>query len=69
MIPRYSRPEMRAIWTDENKLNLWLRIEMLAAEALKIMEDHKINALVVVDDQDNPVGALNMHDLLRAGVM
>ena len=45
------------------------RAEMLAAEALKIMEDHKINALVVVDDQDNPVGALNMHDLLRAGVM
>lgn len=45
------------------------RAEMLAAEALRIMEDHKINALVVVDDQDNPVGALNMHDLLRAGVM
>ena len=45
------------------------RAEMLAAEALKIMEDHKINALVVIDDRDNPVGALNMHDLLRAGVM
>ncbi|MDR8014933.1 KpsF/GutQ family sugar-phosphate isomerase [Ectopseudomonas guguanensis] len=45
------------------------RAEMLAAEALKIMEDHKINALVVVDEQDRPVGALNMHDLLRAGVM
>jgi arabinose-5-phosphate isomerase len=45
------------------------RADMLAAEALKIMEDHKINALVVVDDQNNPVGALNMHDLLRAGVM
>ncbi|MCJ0975584.1 KpsF/GutQ family sugar-phosphate isomerase [Pseudomonas sp. PS1] len=43
--------------------------EMLAAEALKIMEDNKINALVVVDEQDRPVGALNMHDLLRAGVM
>ncbi|TWI55396.1 arabinose-5-phosphate isomerase [Pseudomonas duriflava] len=42
---------------------------MLAAEALKIMEDHKINALVVVDETDRPVGALNMHDLLRAGVM
>lgn len=40
-----------------------------AAEALKIMEDHKINSLVVVDDLDRPVGALNMHDLLRAGVM
>ncbi len=45
------------------------RAEMLAAEALKIMEDHKISALVVVDDNDRPVGALNMHDLLRAGVM
>jgi len=45
------------------------RAEMLAAEALKIMEDHKINALVVVDREDRPTGALNMHDLLRAGVM
>ncbi|HLA29437.1 MAG TPA: KpsF/GutQ family sugar-phosphate isomerase [Pseudomonas sp.] len=45
------------------------RPDMLAAEALKIMEDHKINSLVVVDAQDRPVGALNMHDLLRAGVM
>ncbi|MGA2243061.1 MAG: adenylosuccinate lyase [Verrucomicrobiota bacterium] len=34
MITRYSRPEMRAIWTDENKLRLWLQIELLAAEAL-----------------------------------
>ena len=43
--------------------------EMLAAEALKIMEDHKISSLVVVDEQELPIGALNMHDLLRAGVM
>jgi adenylosuccinate lyase len=34
MITRYSRPEMRAIWTDENKLNIWLQIELLASEAL-----------------------------------
>jgi len=45
------------------------RPDMLAAEALKIMEDHKIGALVVVDKDDRPTGALNMHDLLRAGVM
>jgi arabinose-5-phosphate isomerase len=45
------------------------RAEMLAAEALKIMEDHKISSLVVIDDNDQPIGALNMHDLLRAGVM
>jgi adenylosuccinate lyase len=34
MIQRYSRPEMRSIWTDENKLRLWLQIEQLASEAL-----------------------------------
>jgi adenylosuccinate lyase len=34
MILRYSRPAMREIWTDENKLKIWLQIEMLAAEAL-----------------------------------
>src|ERR1017187_3193273 len=34
MILRYSRPEMRAIWTDENKLRIWLQIELLASEAL-----------------------------------
>jgi adenylosuccinate lyase len=34
MIQRYSRPEMRAIWSDENKLRIWLQIELLASEAL-----------------------------------
>ena len=34
MITRYARPEMRAIWTDENKLRLWLLIESYASEAL-----------------------------------
>ena len=42
---------------------------ILAAEALKIMEDLKINGLFVVDEEGKPVGALNMHDLLRAGVV
>src|SRR5437763_10547995 len=34
MIQRYSRPVMREIWTDENKLKVWLRIELLASQAL-----------------------------------
>jgi adenylosuccinate lyase len=34
MIQRYSRAEMRGIWTDENKLRIWLQIELLAGEAL-----------------------------------
>lgn len=43
--------------------------DLLAAEALKIMQDHKINGLVVVDEHNKPTGALNMHDLLQAGIL
>lgn len=43
--------------------------DLLAAEALKIMEDKKINGLLVVDADGGLVGALNMHTLLRAGVL
>ena len=41
----------------------------LAAEALQIMETRKINGLVVCNAQRQPVGAFNMQDLLRAGVV
>ncbi|WP_255611645.1 KpsF/GutQ family sugar-phosphate isomerase [Marinobacterium arenosum] len=43
--------------------------EMLAAEAVQIMQSKQINALVVVDRDQLPVGALNMHDMLKAGVI
>ena len=43
--------------------------DMLAAEILELMQRHKINALLIVDDQKQLVGAINMHDLLRAGVV
>ncbi|MHB1380846.1 MAG: adenylosuccinate lyase [Thermoleophilia bacterium] len=33
MIPRYSRPEMAAIWTDENKMATWLKVEIAVCEA------------------------------------
>lgn len=42
---------------------------LLAAEALNIMETKKINGLIVVDQQQRPIGALNMQDLLKAGVL
>jgi arabinose-5-phosphate isomerase len=41
---------------------------MLAAEAVHLMETHRITSLVVVDAEQKIVGALNVHDLLRAGV-
>lgn len=45
------------------------KADMLAAEALKIMEQKKINGLIVLSEDGIPVGAMNMHDLLRAGVL
>ncbi|SDJ65570.1 KpsF/GutQ family sugar-phosphate isomerase [Microbulbifer yueqingensis] len=43
--------------------------DTLAAEALRIMEDNRITALVVEDDARHPIGLLHMHDILRAGVI
>jgi adenylosuccinate lyase len=34
MVPRYSRPEMTAIWSAENRYRIWWRIEVFAAEAM-----------------------------------
>jgi len=42
--------------------------EMLAAEALRIMEERKITALVVVDALFCPTGIIHLHDLLQAGI-
>ena len=57
---------MRAVMTVNPKR---AKPRMLAAEAVHLMELHKITALPVVDDNDIVVGALNIHDLFRAGVM
>lgn len=45
-----------------------VRSGILAAECLRVMEERKINGLVVVDEDNRPVGILNMLTLLRAGV-
>jgi arabinose-5-phosphate isomerase len=46
-----------------------IEAERIAGEALKIMHDKKINALMVIDNNRLVQGALNMHDLLRAGIV
>lgn len=43
--------------------------DALASEAARLMETHKIHSLLVVDDAQRVVGALNIHDLLRARVV
>lgn len=46
-----------------------ININALAAQALAIMEKYKINQLIVVDDDDKLIGALNMHDLLTHNIV
>ena len=46
-----------------------VRAQTLAAEAVLLMETHRITSLLVVDADGVVVGALNVHDLLRAGVV
>tara|TARA_B110000114_G_scaffold185089_2_gene230788 strand:- start:605 stop:1462 length:858 start_codon:yes stop_codon:yes gene_type:complete len=43
--------------------------DMLAAQAVKIMEDKKINGLIIVNENNIPIGAMNMHDLLSSGIL
>ena len=43
--------------------------DVLAAECIQMMRTNAINGLFVLDDERHVIGALNMHDLLRAGVM
>jgi arabinose-5-phosphate isomerase len=46
-----------------------VRPTTLAAEAVHLMETHRITSLIVLDGDEKIVGALNVHDLLRAGVV
>jgi arabinose-5-phosphate isomerase len=51
------------------KNSIVARADMLAADVLNIMEQHKIHSLFVVDDLGSPIGAINMQLLLQAGVI
>ncbi len=48
MIPRYTRAQMEKIWSDENKFNIWLQIEILAVEAhskLGLVPEHVVEEI------------------------
>ena len=57
---------VKDIMTKNNKK---INADSLAASALALMETHRINALVVTNDENKLIGILNMHDLLRARVI
>lgn len=62
---------LRALKVDDVMTRPGKRIspDVLAAEAVRVMEDNRITALAVVDAEGRPIGALHMHDLLSSGVI
>lgn len=46
-----------------------IRWGLLAAQALELMDQHKITSLVIIDDANYPVGVVHLHDLLSSGVL
>ena len=69
MIDRYSRPEMKKIWSDENKYDKWLKVELAACEAWtqlgEIPEDDmsKLRSANYNIDRLNEVLNVTKHDM------
>src|SRR5215213_8853097 len=77
MVPRYSRPEMTAIWSAENRYRIWWRIEVFAAEAMgkigmipaedaaKIRAAYDSDALGEIDvEAIDTIEAVTKHDVI-----
>ena len=60
------KTRMNEVMTRNGKT---VRTGVLAAEAVNLMQTHRITSLVVVDDSGRVQGALNVHDLMRAGIV
>lgn len=46
-----------------------VKSQTLAVDAVNLMEESSITSLIVVDNDDKPLGVIHMHDLLKAGVV
>ncbi len=66
MVPRYSRPQMVAIWAPENRFRIWFEIEALAAEAMAELGQIPTEAAKTIREKGNPaLAAINADDLAR----
>lgn len=56
-----------AVWNLYNKTPLSVKKEILAVEALNTMETKKVDVLPVVNDENEPIGMIHLHDITRLG--
>jgi len=66
MVPRYSRPEMTAIWSAENRYRIWWQIEVFAAEAMGagLFVLVRTSNLGAADFLDLPAPSVALHEHL-----
>ncbi|MDQ7038032.1 MAG: KpsF/GutQ family sugar-phosphate isomerase [Aquificota bacterium] len=62
----FDRSVARDVMTRNPKV---ARPDELALQALKRMEDHKIMVLIVIDEENRPIGIIHMHDILRSEIV
>jgi len=66
MVPRYSRPEMTAIWSPESRFRIWFEIEALAAEAMADLGTIPAEAARAIRERGGPrVARISQADLDR----
>jgi len=66
MVPRYTRPEMAAIWSPANRYRIWFEIEALAAEAMAALGTIPTEAAQAIRERGGPrVAALDAADIAR----
>ena len=61
----YSTP-VHQVMTKKPRI---ISSDTLAAEALNIMNNNKITALIITNEENHPIGVIHLHDILRAGVI
>ncbi len=66
MVPRYSRPQMTAIWSPENRYRIWFEIEALAAEAMAQLGSIPAEAARTIRERGDPaLAAIGPDDVAR----
>ena len=66
MVPRYSRPEMTAIWAPENRYRIWFEVEALAAEGMARVGAIPLEAARAIREKGAPkLAAMNAADVER----
>src|SRR5260370_21181134 len=70
MIERYTRPEMARVWSEEHKLDMWLRVEILVSEgwarqcAISAADLEKIRAATYDSERARALERANHHDVI-----